>query len=288
MANRFSDRLGFAEHIPMIQNEGMNAALRNSLWNFIHSLSENKNDYWLRVAKWVAQLFLKVPVDELPYQDYECRQWLKQHFYELKWYEVYDFVEFIVDYHEKMIQYSQHRRNQLENIFNNLFERELSGYRFISGILAPISNPAETTEIAAAIETTARVGMKGAHLHLQTALTLLGKKPDPDYRNSIKEAISAVESISKQLSGSTAQGLAGALDELSKHVEIHVALKAGFIKLYGYTSDESGVRHAILEQPNVGFAEAKYMIVSCSSFVNYLLAKAQQSGLLGSANGERS
>ncbi len=280
MTNRFSDRMGFAEHIPMIQTEGMNTALRNSLWNFIHELYESEYDYWLIVAKWVARLFLKVPVDELPYRDYECRKWLKQHFYKLKWYEVYDFVEFIVDYHEKMIQYSQHRRHQLENIFNILFERELSGYRFISGILAPISNPAETTEIAAAIEATARVGMEGAHLHLQTALTLIGKKPEPDYRNSIKEAISAVESISKQLSGSTAQGLSGALDELSKHVEIHGALKAGFIKLYGYTSDESGVRHAILEQPNVGFSEAKYMIVSCSSFVNYLIAKAQQGGLL--------
>ena len=151
---------------------------------------------------------------------------------------------------------------------------------YTTGVLAPISNPAETGEISGAIDATAKAGLDGAHEHLRAALKLLGKKPEPDYRNSIKEAISAVESISKQLSGSGAQGLLGALDELSKHVDIHGALKAGFIKLYGYTSDESGIRHAILDQPTVGFDEAKYMIVSCSAFVNYLIAKAQQSKLL--------
>lgn len=280
MHRKFSDRMGFAEHIPMIQTEGMNTALRNSLWNFLYSLYESKYNYWLKVAEWAAELFFKMPVDELPHGDYDCREWLKKRFYNLKWYEVYDFIEFIVAHNDKMIQYPRHRRNELETFLNNLFERELSGYRFISGIIAPISNPAETTEIAASIEATARLGMEGAHLHLQTALTLIGKKPEPDYRNSIKEAISAVESISKQLSGSATQGLAGALDELTKHVEIHRALRGGFVKLYGYASDEDGIRHAILEQPNVGFAEAKYMIVSCSAFINYLLVKAQQAGLL--------
>ncbi len=277
---KFSERMELAEHVPTIQTEGMNSALRNSLWNFLHSLYESKYDYWIPIAKCVAQFFLKVPVDELPYQDYECRRWLKAHFYKLTWYEIYDFIEFIVENHEKIIQYPEHRRDQLEEIFNFIFERELSGYRFISGVLAPISNPAETGEISGAIDATARSGLDGAHEHLRAALTLLGKKPEPDYRNSIKEAISAVESISKQLSGSGAQGLSGALDELSKHADIHGALKAGFIKLYGYTSDESGIRHAILDQPIVGFDEAKYMIVSCSAFVNYLIAKAQQSKLL--------
>ncbi len=52
----------------------------------------------IMVAKHVAQFFRKSPVDELPYsRDYECRRWLKNYFYELKWYEVYDFIEFFVD-----------------------------------------------------------------------------------------------------------------------------------------------------------------------------------------------
>jgi hypothetical protein len=61
---------------------------------------------------------------------------------------------------------------------------------------------------------------------------------------------------------------------------MHGALKSAFNKLYGYTSDEDGIRHAILEESNVGFDEAKYMIVVCSAFVNYLTAKASAHGLL--------
>jgi hypothetical protein len=61
---------------------------------------------------------------------------------------------------------------------------------------------------------------------------------------------------------------------------LHGALRSAFEKLYGYTSDESGIRHAILEDPAVGFEEAKYMIVACSAFANYLAAKAEKAGLL--------
>ena len=62
--------------------------------------------------------------------------------------------------------------------------------------------------------------------------------------------------------------------------DMHPALKAGFSKLYGYTSDESGVRHPILKDANVGFAEAKYMLVTCSAFVNFLVDKGREAGLL--------
>jgi len=54
---------------------------------------------------------------------------------------------------------------------------------------------------------------------------------------------------------------------------MHHALIKGFSSLYGYTSEADGIRHALLEEPHVGFDEAKYMLVSCSAFVNYLIAK---------------
>ena len=70
------------------------------------------------------------------------------------------------------------------------------------------------------------------------------------------------------------------MKKLAGKSEIHGSLMAGFLKLYGYTSDEDGIRHAILDEPNVGLVEAKYMLVSCSAFVNYLIEKAAAAGLL--------
>lgn len=208
-------------------------------------------------------------------------EWIKERVYGMTWYEVYDFVEFVAEWYEKSRSYPKERKAQIQAVFNRILETELSGYRFIQGELAPISNPAEVSEIEGALSTTARHGLAGAHAHISTAIQLLAKRPDPDYRNSVKESISAVEAIAKQLGSPDSQGLAGALNELSKKVSLHGGFRAGLLSLYGYTSDEGGIRHAMLEEPNVGYDEAKYMIVACSAFVNYLAAKANQSGLLG-------
>ena len=38
-----------------------------------------------------------------------------------------------------------------------------------------------------------------------------------------------------------------------------------------------GIRHAMLNEPNLTAADARYFLVSCSSFVNYLKARTQPS-----------
>ena len=211
----------------MLQTDGMSDALRNSIWNVLHSIFENPDDDWIALAKCVAQFFRKVPLDELPDYDIQCRNWVKDYFFTLPWHTVYDFVEFVVDHYESILKYPKYDREELEKYFNFVFEREMSGYRFIAGVLAPISNPAETTEVAGAIEITSRIGLEGAHQHLQTALSLLAKKPEPDYRSSVKESISAVEAVARTLGKHDSQGLAGALDELAKKTSLHGALRAG-------------------------------------------------------------
>ena len=49
----------------------------------------------------------------------------------------------------------------------------------------------------------------------------------------------------------------------------------GLEKLYGYTSDEQGVRHSLLDQgqSNVGQDEAVFMLGACASFASYLWRK---------------
>jgi len=288
---KFSERIGLVKPKMYLQIDSINDELKNSLWNLFLDLYDNSpKDYWVRVSKHTAKFFRKIPVDTLPYRDYECRQWLKKYFYSLNWYRVYEFLEFIVGNHITMTReprgyapgYDNHEidEERLISWCNIVLERELSGYRFISGILSPISDKAEVTEVENAINSSNKEGLYGASEHIKTAIEMLGKKPKPDFRNAIKEAISAVESVSKQISESNSKGLEGALSELCKHTEIHGALKSGFLKLYGYSSDEDGIRHAILDQPNIGFAEAKYMIVSCSAFVNFLILKADSVGLL--------
>ncbi len=244
------------------------------------SLFKEGESGWRRISEISAQFFFKSPVDELPGYNHRCHEWLKGRFYALSWYEVYDYVEFVVEWYDRSNVRQRYRKDQLTAVFNRIFEEELSGYRFIAGELVPLSSPSEVAAIESALATTSATGLAGAHAHISTALKLLAKRPDPDYRNSIKESISAVEALAKQLGSADSQGLAGALTELGKKVPIHGGLRSGLLSLYGYTSDQGGIRHAMLEEPDLGYDDAKYMAVACSAFVNFLAAKAQAAGLL--------
>jgi hypothetical protein len=55
---------------------------------------------------------------------------------------------------------------------------------------------------------------------------------------------------------------------------LHGALKTAFSALYGYTSDSGGIRHFLNRDDVVpDFDSAKFMLVVCSAFINYLLPK---------------
>lgn len=118
------------------------------------------------------------------------------------------------------------------------------------------------------------VGLDGAETHLRNAGACINQR---DWAGSVRESINAVESVARRLDKNKSNTLAAALKSLDSKHSIHPALKDGFIKLYGYTSSEQGVRHALLdsEKSAVGQDEAVFMLGACASFVSFLLHKEQ-------------
>ena len=178
---------------------------------------------------------------------------------------MYDFLEFVVGYYKEF-------RSGLVKSLNSILERELSGYRFVSGRLADITNAQELEMLETALKDSQFAGVDA---HLQQALDLYAKRDDPDYRNSIKESISAVEKMARIVSGNPRAMLSDALKAIEKKGWLHPALKDGFIKLYGYTSDANGIRHAMMDEPKLTAADARYFLLSCTSFINYLKSQIE-------------
>ena len=80
--------------------------------------------------------------------------------------------------------------------------------------------------------------------------------------------------MARIVSGNPKATLHDALKAIEKKELLHSALKEGFIKLYGYTSDADGIRHAMLDKSKkLTAADARYFLLSCTSFINYLKAK---------------
>lgn len=166
--------------------------------------------------------------------------------------------------------------NIFQKRFNDLFEREYVGYRFITGKIVPITDKIEMQEIEKAVQTP----FEGARAQLQKALGFLSDREHPDYKNCVKESISAVESVCKVLANDPKAELGKALKSLiANGMNIHGSLKSAILALYGYASDEGGIRHAEREtESTVTFEEAKFMMVTCSAIVNYLVAEYGKHG----------
>lgn len=149
---------------------------------------------------------------------------------------------------------------------NEILKREGSAYRFVSGRIAPITNEMEIETIESAAEEGGPVAIQ-----LRSALEKLSDRQTPDYRNSIKESISAVESQARRIMGDNST-LGDLLAKMERKRGLPSTLKTAFSKLYGYASGPSGARHgpALAEgMEEVDFDLAKFVLIACSAFINF-------------------
>lgn len=276
---RFSQRKGFAPVRESIQRESISTESRNLLWNvldaaiwshrdFVRSQYDPlyKNQKFDNFSWKLWHQHFREPVDRRPEHPFEIITSIRKHFFECEWYEVYDFLEFIVrqdDGYGLAV-------DELTKILNRILTRELSAYRIVSGVVTDITDEAELEMLEQALEDDRFAGVAS---HLASALDLYSDRAHPDYRNSIKESISAVESMARIVSGNPKATLGDALKTIAARGTLHTSLKEGFLKLYGYTSDEGGIRHAMMDEPNITDTDARYFLLSCTSFVNYLKAQ---------------
>jgi hypothetical protein len=273
----FSQRKGIKPVAEVVQVAAMNDELRNSLWNVLDSAFWSKDGFVygqhgghgaiedFSRALWAY--YFKKPVDSRPGYGRSDRgrqilDRIREYFFNCKWNEVYDLLEFIVRLYSR-------EKPRLPDLINQVLALELAGYKFIDATLVDITDPQESQMLQEALADTR---FAPVNAHLERALGLLADRKAPDYRNSIKESISAVEAMARVVSQNPKATLAEALKVLERKGHLHPALKDGFSKLYGYTNDDDGIRHAMLEEPNLDQSDAKYFLLTCTSFINYLKA----------------
>lgn len=277
---KFSQRIGKRPIKAELEKEELSSELRNTLWTIVRELIidslSNKMEFdnyghresYSKLTKYFRNLwiyFYKRPIDNLSIS-YGCvgreaitevREW----FFKADWDFVFDFIEFSSTYN-----------TEFQNICNKFLRREMSAYRFVDGVLVEINSKEEVIEIQTALSNTNKYD--SVQTHIKRAIELFSDRKKPDYRNSIKESISAVESLSKIIIGDDKTTLGQALKVIEKEHKIPGSLKTAFSALYGYTSDEGGIRHNLLEKGmKVEIEEARFMLVTCSAFINYLIAK---------------
>lgn len=271
----FSERYGYIDVDNALQVERMNIELKNVLSSYLYQQYQKLDNYTRPSEEFMEYLFtyyLKAHICEIGNScSQRCQQWLTLS-KKSEWRQIYDLVEFMYFYFSQTGK--DYRCLHYTNDINDILERERSGYRFIDGLITPITDENEIASIKEAIEENL---LDTAKTHIQEALNMLSDREHPDYRNSIKESISAVEAVCRYITNENT--LDKALPKLkNKGIIIPDMLEEGMKKIYCFTNGKAGIRHALMDESiGISFEEAKYMLVICSAFVNYLKAKQGRS-----------
>lgn len=282
---RFSQKIGKTQIREAIQIEFIDKRLENRLWNtilgdFFDKLSDFTSAYGgesqkAQVCSIIWEEFFDERADEIDSYNnggvYSpgVIDYIKKWFFKAQWYEKYDLVEFLSRLDLRALHLG------FTNECNEALKREMAGYRLVDENIVQITAEEEILEIEDAINNSGT--WKPVNTHLRTAIEYFSNRENPDFRNSVKEAISAVESLCVIITGDKEATLGKALTVIEKQYKIHGALKSAFSSLYGYTSDSGGIRHSLLEDDiTVTMEDAKFMLVSCSAFINYLKVKIEK------------
>lgn len=271
----FSERYGYTKPSDIIIRERITSEIQNAILNCLVRLEKSLEvnnityieNYYIYIEKNVWEYFFNEKI--VNYKKGCIARFIEDE--SIKWYKKLDLLEFIIDVLFQCCNTPPISRKTIKSYINDLnyeFKRLNFGYYIIENQIVEITSEEEIKSIETAL-TTSDCNIRE---HLSKALDLYSKRPVADYRNSIKESISAVEAISRNITGENVLNFKK-MEE--KGVVVPTVLRKAFECLYGYTNDKTtGIRHALMDDTNAPQAEeALFMLVSCSAFINYLNKK---------------
>ena len=274
----FSVAFGYADLPQQMKLGELPQEARIGLWNAFFSTFQERYstlrgmDYeWEEILTAAHADHFNLALDTFTIQPEHILGFYKRHFLEAEINGVFDLILFLA------------RKDQCPYDFLLMVKRVFVNHRLAyvfdtnTRTIFQAYTPEEGQAMVAAVNALVNEGLNGAGRHLIQAADFAN---EGRWERSVHESISAVESVACQIEPKS-NTLGAALKKLEKQgLLAHPALNQGFGKLYGYTSNEQGVRHALLDQgqSNVGQDEAVFMLGACASFASYLWRKHLASG----------
>ena len=203
----------------------------------------------------------------------EAREWLERcwkHANSHKmWFKFYDLCEFL-------IANSSQGREIANTIEGALSRMHNAGCRLVDGKFIPGLSREESEEI--------RKAHSGhfveSRMHMKKALALFSSREKPDYANTVKESVSAVESLVKEWTG---KEFKSGMAQLAKDGILpndrapkgKPFLPEAVSNIWGYANKTS--RHGLKSGESPPDADtARFILVTCAAFVNYMTARREK------------
>ena len=257
--------------------------LRNSLWNLLFrvlSSTDFARIAWTTVLRGACLSFFKEPIDELPLSDNDAsRLALKERFFDLPDHRVYDLFEFfLLDDHAGLKEMD---RKLIRRGLNDLLEREGSDVRLYQDRFCAYQDALCFDVVAQAGETVRLFDMAAAQRHMETAVAYLSRRPEPSFREAIREAVLAVTAVAREVAArevrkgeEEAPLVIGSVAHAAAAAGIPAELLGGIEAILRRAHALSGLPVGGLESPAgqgpVDPREAHFLVVFASSLIVYL------------------
>jgi len=271
------------------------ATARNGVLHLLFDLvSKHYVHGWAEIATELQR------IARLPPSDYESPRVSKirkaREDAELAWEKAYDFCERLYGHLAcEVAYYDDDGRHvvktsrgevqaYIESEIQRIFSEEGLAFEFSDGIVRR-SGRKHTVDMASRAHVVLGAArLESARKHYNKALQFFRNPSKPDFENSVKEAVCAVEAAGKALFPTARASTLGDLAKwlaTAKDVSVPKALCSTITAVYTYRSGGDGVGHGGTSGGAATAEVAEYMLAVCASQVIYLvdLANAQEGNI---------
>ena len=279
----FSQEQGLATLPSQLKLGELSAELRSVLWVcIVHELECTRvrnyygrvrvSEVWETILRDAHVFLYHKPADEFDASFDELVDQYETLIWSNIFNEVVDFLQFVMRH-----PVCEHR---FIDQVRSLLEYCKAAYVVLDGgpTFVPIGSKEEVKTLIDAFAATKHPAFSGAGTHLRLAVEALNTGR---YGDSVRESVHAVESAARVLSEDAKATLTPAVQQLETRLRMHPAFKRALVSLYGYTSDEAGIRHSLLDdETRVDMHDALFMLRACASFVTFLIGKGRTAGMI--------
>lgn len=217
----------------------------------------------------------------------EARLYFEQKFQTLSWQKRFDFCEIIYlklayapddefFYHRQEMPFTlSDAQAYIEKEIQQLFIDEFFAYEFIKGSVTRKGrrHTVKTTDQAQYVMSDNR--LQNARIHYSKALSFFSNRKQPDYANTVKEAVCAVESAGKDLfpqaKASTLGDLINWLKNKNNNIAIPPALINTLSSIYALRNSGKEVAHGSASGGEITAAIAEYILSVSASTIIYFV-----------------
>ena len=207
----FSERYGYTKASDVIIRERITLEIENAICSCFDKLEEI-----YRLAGFNGPNYELIGLEEYLWTHYFNERLSNFNFYEYRstdyiedpskqWFQKLDLIETCIKYmHYRDSFYRFDSSKRFAQLLNSEFERLNFAYRIVGNEIVEITSEQEIKAIENAIDKSP----SNIKMHLNSALEKYAQRPTGDYRNSIKESISAVEAFCREKTGENTLGKA--------------------------------------------------------------------------------